>query len=208
MQSHNIVNQPLQQMRRNFEDQLRTIVRAYHNGDLNPYCCNHSFIGYLLHHVLWMGHTELNSFDGHVTAFEIGTTEDIASTKEVIYRESQGLYELEDLLKMESKFLTVLNQHLDRSAPLEDAIYEALCATLQDLKAVHERAGETCYYEPVTKANFKMVRDEEGPGYTLQGGKFDEQSIGALLIAVFKGREENDGEKQRREMLRKQQRYN
>jgi hypothetical protein len=145
--------------RRTFQEQMRTVVSAYTEGRLNPYCANHCFIAYLMGHKLWKTCDELHNIDGNATALDISSSDSISDLKLKVYTESQGLYELADIIALERKFLEVMQQHLDRSAPLEEAMYEALCVTLHLLKTFHEAEGETCYYEPVPKADYKAVHE-------------------------------------------------
>ncbi len=150
---------------------------------------------------LWNRCGPMHEVDGHVTALKIETSAEITETKRQIHKESQGLYELADLIRMERKFLDVLNEHLDRSAPAEDALYEALVATVVVLKDIHEATGETCYYEPIAKADYGVVR-EQGFGLAIVRVS-GPMSLGQLLAQLFGGNEESDELKRHRDEMRR-----
>lgn len=149
---------------------------------------------------------ELHDIDGHKTALDISTSNSVSELKAKIHKESQGLYELADLLRMESKFLAVYREHLDRSAPADEALYAALVATIVVLKEVHEAHGETCYYEPISKADY--TAEDHGDHIDIRREAFAEGTIGGLLIAIFGGRQMSDEERQHRNHVRKMQRDN
>lgn len=146
-----------------FKGQLDKIVQAYHMGLINPTCKNHSFVTYLLGTYIHSECGDLNHVDNIQTALRIDSVADVAYTKKLIYKESQGLYELADILRMEGKFLTVFNEHLNRSDPNE-ALYLAVVEAIKVLKEIHESNGETCYYESIEKADAPMMDGVWIPG--------------------------------------------
>lgn len=193
-------------MKKTFQQQMHHIVSAYHQGKLNPYCANHSFVGHLMDHKLWNSCHDLHTVEDDETAFAIETEADVRATKEAVHKESQGLYELGDLIRMERRFLDVFHGHLSRSAPAEDALYEAVVQTIVILKEIHEAHGETCYYEPVAKADYSAIREQRSSGLgfaivTVSGP----MSLGQILAQLFGGRsiEEDEKLKRHRDELRR-----
>lgn len=163
-----------------FQEQYDKVVFAYHAGLLNPFCKRHCFIAHLLGNKLWGSCDELYDIDGVHTALNLQGTADVIITKNAIYKGSQGLYELEEVMKLESNFLNVLNAYLTQAQDADMGLYMAMISTVKLLKEFHEAKGETAYYEPITRAKYKYVK-LDGADYTI----IREGGIESLVMALF-----------------------
>lgn len=195
-------------MKPTFDQQLAKLKVAYHKGRLNPYCVRHGFAGIILNSALWSKCDDLSKIEGEYTALNIVTVSDVKPTKELIHKESQGLYELADIMRLERVFLGTLQQHLDHSVEADIALYDALMAAVKELKALHEASGETCFYEDIGKADYR-IRIEDRVMFT-DAGMNEGATLGDLLSILFDSMldERSDKIKRHREQLERQRKFN
>lgn len=137
-------------MKKTFNQQVETLTRYYHAGLLNPMCRRHSFIG-LIAPELQVNCGGLHMIDDNMTSIKIDSSMNISKAKQKLY-EAQSPYTLNDLIHMENVFLMSMN-HVDPTL----GFHNAMCTTIKVLKAIHERQGETCYYEPIQLPDYKVM---------------------------------------------------
>lgn len=134
-----------------FRQQYDKIVNAYLQNKLNPLSSCACFIGNLLNGAtLWSsGRSWSSGGDGKFPNFgEPYIIPDMGISNppsECVFRESNGLYSLEEVVTLEKIFLLSLGKHYEdvtQSMSDENRLFQAMEVTLEALKKLHELKGE------------------------------------------------------------------
>lgn len=146
-----------------YAEQYEKIVQAYLKEQLQPFIECACFIGNLLNgkrewsrarrpdtpHV----HREFEEFVSPDLVLIPSVGPNVSIGLHCIKEEGGGMYEVKDIIAMEQNFLRIYNKG-DKS---EDALFEAMCSTLEMLRQVHIDKGEIVESIPLKKRELATV---------------------------------------------------
>lgn len=126
-----------------FREQYDKIVGAYLRNELKPLTPCACFIGNLLNkNPNWASARDFKGFDNPVIDFVIDKN-GLEVGVFCIKTESCGLYSVEEIISLEKLFLqTISMQWHENACNDEESVFNAMTATLEALRKIHESKGE------------------------------------------------------------------